>query len=405
VHRRAGKDVFCVEAWLLRALTRVGTHAYLFPMVKQAREVIWNGMDFSGRPFISAIPEVLIAKKNDARMEIKLINGSRMVLGGSNNFNSIMGANPVTVIYSEFALHNPLARQYINPILVQNKGIEIIQSTPRGKNHLFELMQTVRDNPNYCVQHLGYKETKKFDGSPIITELDIQEAKLRGMSDEMIRQEFECDFEVGNIGAYFTVEISDMIREGRFCTLPFNPGIPVHTVWDLGGTDSTAGIFFQVDGKYANVVGMLHSHGKGFKWYLDEADNFRNIMNAKWGMHFAPHDVSQKHQGFEHAESRLTQARKYGWHFNVLPKISFEDGMEQLRYVFPRMRIDKNRCALAHRALSEYQRKWDEVKAIYSPKPLDNWAVHIADSFRYLAIAYRRVFEMPQYTSQSTEYR
>jgi len=95
-------------------------------------------MDFTGRPFLSAIPECLIMKKNDARMEITLINGSRLVLGGSNNFNSIMGANPVTVIYSEFALHNPLARQYINPILVQNKGLEIIQSTPRGKNHLFE---------------------------------------------------------------------------------------------------------------------------------------------------------------------------------------------------------------------------------------------------------------------------
>ena len=405
MHRRAGKDVFCVEAWILRALKRIGTHAYLFPLVKQAREVIWNGMDFTGRPFISAIPEILIAKKNDARMEITLINGSRMVLGGSNNFNSIMGANPVTVIYSEFALHNPLARQYINPILVQNKGIEIIQSTPRGKNHLFELYQTVRDNPKYCVQHLGYKETTKCDGTPIITEEDIIEAKMRGMSEEMIRQEFSCDFEVGNIGAYLTVEISDMVREGRITTLPFNPRIPIHTVWDLGGTDATAGLLFQVDGKYANVIAMLHSNGKGFKWYLDEAEEIRKVFNGKWGMHFAPHDVSHKHQGFEHTESRLTQARKYGWQFQVLPKINFEDGIEQLRYVMPRLRIDKNRCNLAVRALTEYQRKWDEAKAMYSPKPLDNWAVHIADAFRYLSIAYRRVFEMPQYSSAQTEYR
>ena len=70
-------------------------------------------------------------------MEIKLINGSRLVLAGSNNIDSLMGTNPVTIIYSEFALHHPLARQYLNPILIQNEGLEIIQSTPRGKNHLW----------------------------------------------------------------------------------------------------------------------------------------------------------------------------------------------------------------------------------------------------------------------------
>ena len=120
IHRRAGKDIFCMEAWLMRALTRVGTHVYLFPQLNQARAVIWHGMDYSGRPFMSAIPDSIVEYTNDARMEKRLINGSRLVLGGSNNYNALMGSNPVTIIYSEYALHHPLARQYLNPILTQN---------------------------------------------------------------------------------------------------------------------------------------------------------------------------------------------------------------------------------------------------------------------------------------------
>jgi hypothetical protein len=191
IHRRAGKDVFCIQAWLLRGLTRVGTHVYLLPLHKQSRQVVWQGMDYDGKPFMDAIPNALVAKRNEARMEIDLFNGSKLVLAGSNNYDGLMGTNPVTIIYSEFSLHNPLARQYLNPILVQNRGLEILQYTPRGMGPGFEVLQQVRDLPDYHVEHLTVDETFKHDGiTPIISKSDIQRAKDLGMSDELIRQEF-----------------------------------------------------------------------------------------------------------------------------------------------------------------------------------------------------------------------
>lgn len=396
IHRRAGKDVISLQAWLLRSLWRVGTHVYLFPLIQQARSVIWKGMDYDGRPFLSAIPGCLIAKKNEARMEIELINGSRMVLGGSNNYNGLMGTNPVTIIYSEFSLHNPLARQYLNPILIQNDGLEIFQFTPRGKNHGWEVMDAVRDNPKYFVQHLNVDHTKKNDGSPVITQEQIAEARRMGMSDEMIRQEFYCDFDVGNVGAYFTREFSDMELEGRLCTLRVDPRFPLHTVWDLGGTDATAGFVFQLIGEYIHLVMMFHDSGEGLKYYLDKAEEFRRSVNGRWGHHFMPHDVKQAHQGWEQAESRLMIARKHGWFFQVTPKVNFNDGIEAMRYIFPRVRIDKLNCALGVRALREYQREYDEQRHCYRAKPLDNWTTHIADAFRYLAVNFRRLYDIPQ---------
>jgi len=404
IHRRGGKDITSVEAWLLRGLTRVGTHVYLFPIIKQARAVIWKGMDFDGRPFISAIPEVLIASKNEALMEITLINGSRLVLGGSNQYDGLMGTNPVTIIYSEFSLHNPMARQYMNPILIQNGGIEIFQFTPRGKNHGWEVMETVRDNPNYLVQHLNVEQTFLDDAKTqrVIPDSMIENARRMGMSEEMIRQEFYCDFDVGNVGAYFTRELSDMETEGRICALPVNPRLPIHTVWDLGGTDATAGWLFQLDGKYVNLIHVLHDTGKGLKHYLDLAERIRQSLGCQWGNHFMPHDVKQKHQGWEQAESRLMMARQHGWFFQVTPKMDVEDGIEAMRYVLPRIRIDKNNCSIGIRALREYQREFDELKGCYRKKPLDNWATHIVDAIRYLAVNYRRLYDVPQAPTKYT---
>ncbi len=395
IHRRGGKDVISVQAWLTRALSRVGTHVYLFPLIQQARSVIWKGMDFDGRPFLSAIPEILIAKKNEARMEIELVNGSRMVLGGSNNYNGLMGTNPVTIIYSEFSLHNPLARQYLNPILVQNGGIEIFQFTPRGKNHGWEVMDTVRDNPRYFVQHLNVEQTFLDNGERVIPAYHIEEARRMGMSEEMIRQEFMCDFDVGNIGAYFTREISDMEIEGRLTAIRPNPNLPLHTVWDLGGTDATAGWLFQIEGNYINLLHIIHDSGQGLKWYLEKAEQIRKSFGCNWGNHFMPHDVNQGHQGWESTESRLMVARKHGWFFQVTPKVNFEDGIESMRYILPKLRIDKLNCQIGVRALREYQREYDEQRACYKSKPLDNWATHIVDALRYLAVNYKRLYDFP----------
>lgn len=398
IHRRGGKDTISIQAWLLRALMRVGTHVYLFPLVQQARSVIWKGMDFDGRPFLSVIPDCLIAKKNEARMEIELINGSRMVLGGSNNYDGLMGTNPITILYSEFSLHNPLVRQYLNPIIIENGGIEIFQFTPRGKNHAWEVMDMVKENKNYFVQHLTCEQTFKDMARTqrVITAENIEEAKRMGMSEEMIRQEFYCDFDVGNVGAYFTREMSNMEQEGRITSIRPNPSLPLHSVWDLGGTDATAGWLFQVEGKYINLLHLIHDSGQGLKFYLDKAEKIRQSIGCLWGNHFMPHDVKQGHQGWEQAESRLMLARKQGWFFQVTPKVAFEDGIESMRYVFPKIRVDKLNCQLGVRAMREYQREYDEQRGCYKSKPMDTWATHIVDALRYLAVNYRRLYDVPQ---------
>jgi len=395
VHRRAGKDVICMQMLLLRAMQRVGTHLYMAPMTTQIRQIIWKGLDADGRPFINAIPEGLIVKKNDARMELELINGIRIVFCGSNNISGVIGTNPVTIVYSEFSLHHPMARPYLNPILIQNGGVEIINTTPRGRNHCYDLYQVVKDNPKYFVQHLGVEETFDHNGTRIISDAQIQEARDMGMSDEMINQEFFCSFDSGDIGSYFTREMADMEREGRILPIKPNPNLPVNTCSDLGGTDSTSMWLFQLEGGYIHLLALLHDSGHGLKYYLEWADRLRKQWGCNWGTHFGPHDIAQKHQSWEQAESRLMQARKAGWHFQVTPKLDIEDGIEAMRYVFPKVKVNTTECELGIRAMREYRREYDEVNAVFKPKPLHNWASNPMDALRYLSINYRRLYDVP----------
>jgi len=262
-------------------------------------------------------------------------------------------------------------------------------------NHLYELYQLVKDNPNYHVEHLTIKQTYKHDGTHIFTEKNLEDAKKMGMSEEMIQQELYCNFEIGNIGAYFTRELGDMEREGRILDLTPNPNLPLHTVWDLGGTDATAGWLFQTDGNNINLLGLIQHSGYGLKYYLERAEELRNLWKCQWGYHFGPHDIAQKHQSWEQAESRLMLARKAGWNFQVTPKLSVEDGIEAMRYILPKIQIQKN-CTLGIRALREYQRSYDEALAVFNQKPLHNWASHIVDALRYLAVNYKRLFDAPQ---------
>ena len=56
-------------------------------------------------------------------------------MAGSDNFDSLVGSNPVGVVFSEWALSHPDAWEYLRPILVENDGWALFIYTPRGRNH------------------------------------------------------------------------------------------------------------------------------------------------------------------------------------------------------------------------------------------------------------------------------
>jgi intein/homing endonuclease len=122
-HRRAGKSISALNQLLGAALMRVGNYLHLFPELKQAREAIWNGIDKHGNRYIDYIPKQLIkGKPNNTEMRVTLLNGSTIKLGGSDRYDSLMGSNPIGIIFDEYSLQNPFAWHYLSPILTENGG-------------------------------------------------------------------------------------------------------------------------------------------------------------------------------------------------------------------------------------------------------------------------------------------
>lgn len=206
-HRRAGKDVFGLDFARERMLERVGVYYHMFPFHVQARRAIWNGIDArTGQRFIDrAFPKSMRASENGTEMSITLKNGSMWSMLGSDNYDrAAVGANPCGVLFSEWALCNPAAWDYIRPILVENKGWAAFITTFRGRNHAWRMYQSVKDLPDWFSSLRTIDDTVRNDGSRIITRADVEKEIREGMSAKLAQQEFYCDPDVANDGTIFS---------------------------------------------------------------------------------------------------------------------------------------------------------------------------------------------------------
>lgn len=213
-HRRAGKDVFGLDFARERSQERVGAYWHLFPFHVQARRAIWKGIDArTGERFIDrAFPESIRDHTNDSEMSISLKNGSTWQMLGSDNYDRLVGSNPAGALFSEWALCDPAAWDYIRPILVENKGWAMFITTFRARNHAYRMYQNLKDNPNWYVDLRTIRDTERNDGSPIVTEADVQKEIAEGMSASLAKQEFYCDPDAANTGTVFSRQYSRLLQ-------------------------------------------------------------------------------------------------------------------------------------------------------------------------------------------------
>lgn len=191
VHRRGGKTKTVFNFTIKKAFERVGTYYHCFPEYGQGRKIIWDGIDKEGNRTLDHHCPVEIRKAtNKQEMKIELINGSIYQIIGADNYDSLVGPNPVGLIFDEWAVSDryPKAWDYFRPILTENGGWAVFVYTPRGRNHGWDLYQMAMNNPSWFCALMSVTDTKA------ISLADIQSERDDGMSEDMIRQEFFCDF-------------------------------------------------------------------------------------------------------------------------------------------------------------------------------------------------------------------
>lgn len=390
-HRRAGKDKACYVGMLHQASRRRGNYLYLFPTYTQAKKALWNVIDAAGFRTLEHCPRAWLAKDpNESEMLLTLRNGSTIQLAGADTYDRLVGANPVGVVFSEYSLTNPRAWDYLRPILAENGGWAVFNGTPRGENHFAEMYEMAEDNPAWFVSR------QTVDDTGVAVDLDAERAA--GMSEDLIRQEFYCDFQAANEGAYYGRLIVQAREQGRIARVPYQPALPVHTAWDLGVGDATAIWFFQMAGAERHYIDYYEASGEGLPHYAKVLQDRGYV----YGQHYAPHDAAARELGT--GKSRVEIAQALGLRFVVVPAQRLEDQIEAVRAVLPVCWFDAERCRQGIAALRAYHKRYDEVRKAFSDRPAHDWSSHGAGGFATGVLGYRPVVRQRPATRRVPNY-
>lgn len=382
-HRRAGKDKALINAIALAAWEEPGNYLYLLPEQTQAKKIIWRGIGKDKIRFLDHIPDQITKNKYASELLVELTNGSTIQFGGSDNYDSWMGTNPIGIVFSEYSLQDPSAWQYFRPILAENGGWAVFNYTPRGKNHGYDLHNIAKKSPHWYHSLLTIDDTKLADGRSVVSREAYDQEILDGMPHAVAKQEFYCDFEAALEGSYY----GDIIAALQAATpsaighYPYDPALPVVTAWDIG-LDATAVWFAQAQPGSRNPVIIDYLEDVNTKF----TDTVASVLRRPYvyTAHFAPHDIVNR----DHTTlaTRKKTAADLGIEFQVTPRQSVDDGIEAARNLLPRCRFNSPQVDRGLDSLRSYEREYDAKMKRFKDNPKHNWASHGADGFRILAV-------------------
>ncbi len=403
-HRRWGKDDVALHYTATAALQRVGNYWHMLPQQNQCRKAIWQAINpRTGKRRIDEAfpPEIRKSKPNDTEMFIPLVNGSIWQVTGSDAYNALVGSPPIGIVWSEYALSDPLSRAYLMPILEENGGWAAFISTSRGNNHLKQLYDYARTAPGWFAQILTAAET------PVFTAEQLERIKAeyiatfgREMGEAMYEQEYFCSFQGALLGAYYARQMATARKEGRICRVPYATGSEVYTAWDLGVDDSTTIWFFQYIAREYRFIDYYESSGMGLAHYA-------KVLKEKpyvYGEHFMPHDAAERElSSGEFAKSRKEVAEELG----VKPITVVHrprdinavlSGIESGRNALSQCLFDEVKCNQGISCLEGYHAEYDEEKKKLGNRPEHDWTSHGADAFRTFSTGFREILKGPYQT-------
>lgn len=381
-HRRAGKDKTLWNLTIKKAFERVGVYYYFFPEFAQGKRVIWDGMDGSGYRFLDHLPSELVRKANSTDMKVELVNNSIIQIIGTDKFDKVRGSNPVGCVFSEFAFQNPKAWDIVRPILAENGGWAVFNSTPFGKNHFYDMFETAKSLPDWYTQLVTVEDSRDENGNRYVSEEVVEAERQAGMSEEMVQQEFYCSFTANAQGFYYLKYIEDADKEQRIGNVPYNPNYPVDLWWDIGFSDSTAIWFTQTINREICVIDFYQNNSQGLEHYAKYLQRLPYIYKS---ITF-PHDIKKSEMGTGRSNLEIAYELFTGLDINVTQKLDIEDGIAAVRSILPMCVFDRNRCSLGLKALQNYHREWDEYRKEFKNKPVHDWSSHPSDAFRTLAV-------------------
>lgn len=206
-------------------------------------------------------------------------------------------------------------------------------------------------------------------------------------------------------GAVYRREIDKLISEGRFCNIPIEPSLKVHTFWDLGVNDDMVIWLMQAFGKELRMIACYANRDHGMEHYINWLDDFKNQHDVRFGEHYAPHDISVT--DLMTKQKRIDTAKRMGIKFNLVERcVSKRESIQALKNIFGRIWIDKVRCdtdlsgttgelasKTGWKALKALRREWDPDHETFKDQTGPKWATNYTDALQQMGLYFKGEME------------
>lgn len=214
--------------------------------------------------------------------------------------------------------------------------------------------------------------------------------KSRTQGEDMYREypsTPEEAFKASIEGAYYSKQMAIVRKRGQICRVPYQPGVPVNTGWDLGLDDSTTIWFHQRVGQEDRLIDYYENSGEGLAHYV-------KLLQEKpyiYGTHFLPHDAGHMSLQTKKTTERVLQEMGLRNTEVVTRTSDLMVSIDECREFLPNCWFDEEKCSAGIASLDAYRKEWDDKRGVFKSGPRHDWACHGADGFRSLACGGRGI--------------
>ncbi|MDE1828612.1 MAG: PBSX family phage terminase large subunit [Candidatus Micrarchaeota archaeon] len=229
--------------------------------------------------------------------------------------------------------------------------------------------------PGACVVEVNYHDNPWF---PAVLEAEREHAqKTLPKADYENIWEGKCRPTVK--GAIYAEEVAAAMAAGNVCTLPYDPSLKVHLVFDLGWNDAMSIILVQRHLSQLRVIDYIEDSHKTYEWYSTELRR----RTFTWGTVWMPHDAG--HANPQTGKTSQQVMQELGWSVQLTPQLTVEEGIRLARRGFAQTYFDKDKAARLIQCLKRYRRGIPSTTGEPGAPVHDEWS-HGADAFRYLHV-------------------